>query len=374
MSLSKVAAMLGEPVDLLSIDTSQPRPWTQGAERITRPGLRSIWFGSRGSGKSLAALIASVQIIEAGGSVVLLDWENGPRRQAERLKAILSDRPATTRATVAQRLDYRPHMRLHALNNVTAIREWAGLFTTRDLAVIDSTTRALGQLGLDENVASDFSRFMTSIIDPISEQGTAVLLLDNTGHEEKDRTRGSSAKLDLCELAYRVTSQDIAPDKAGTITLDRVRTRDGDEARQLVAHVGQGSYSQVHQPEMSERQAAFIEGLLAYIEQHPGSTTDEVAKGIGIRKDQCRSQLADLETPGTGIGTVIRQPSQSRDRNGRAHTRQGWYLAQQSQLTTVPQNGTGTDQRLAAINGGPGLPSLKDGTGANADHYTQDVA
>ena len=72
MSPLNVSAMLGEPVDLLSIDTSKPRPWTLGAERITRPGLRSIWFGSRGSGKSLAALIVSVQIIEAGGSVALL--------------------------------------------------------------------------------------------------------------------------------------------------------------------------------------------------------------------------------------------------------------------------------------------------------------
>lgn len=374
MSPPNVAAMLGEPVDLLSIDTSKRRPWTHGAEQITRPGLRSIWFGSRGSGKSLAALIVSVQIIEAGGSVTLLDWENGPRRQAERLKAILSDRPASTRAAVAQRLDYRPSMRLHALGNTTAIDQWAALFATRDLAVIDSTTRALGQLGLDENAAADFSRFITTIIDPIAEQGAAVLLLDNTGHEEKDRTRGSSTKLDLCELAYRVTSQDIAPDCAGTITLDRVRTRDGDEARQLVAHVGDGNYSAIHQPELSERQAAVTEALLSYIEQNPGATTEEIAKGIGIRKQDCRSQLADLETHGTGSGTVSQCPSQVRDRRGTPHTRKGWYLAQQSQLTAVPLNGTDTDRQSTADSGVPGLPSLKDGTGTTATHYSQETA
>jgi AAA domain len=360
---SRIDAMLGPAVDLLSIDTSTPRPWTPGAKRIMRPGLRSIWFGSRGQGKSLAAMIIATQVIEGDGSVAYADWENGPRRQAERLETILEDRPDTTRAAVAQRLDYRPAVRLGKLADAKAVAEWAALFAGRDLVIVDSATRALGQLALDENAAGDVAAFMTRYIDPIAEQGTAVLLLDNTGHEERDRTRGSSAKLDLCELAYRVTSQAIAPDRAGTITLDRVRTRDGDEARQLVAHVGEGSYSTIHQPEQSERQAAVVEAILAYLEEHPGSTTEEVAKGVGIRKAECRSQLADLETPGTGSGTVSQCPSQVRDRRGTPHTRKGWYLASQSQLTTVPQNGTGRDRQPAALTGGPGPPSLKDGTG-----------
>ena len=55
---ARVAAMLGHAVDLLALDTSEPRPWTPGARRITRPGLRSIWFGARGSGKSLAGAAA----------------------------------------------------------------------------------------------------------------------------------------------------------------------------------------------------------------------------------------------------------------------------------------------------------------------------
>jgi AAA domain len=358
----RVAEMLGQAVDLLTVDTSSPRPWTPGAMRGLRPGLRVIWFGSRGQGKSLAAAIQSVQVIEAGGRVTYLDWENGPRRQAERLEMILEDRPETTRAAVAQRLDYRPIVRLGKLANNAAVTEWAALFAGRDLVVVDSATRALGQLGLDENAAGDVAVFMTRYIDPIAEQGIAVLLLDNTGHEERDRTRGSSAKLDLCELAYRVTSQEIAPDRAGTITLDRVRTRDGDEARQLIAHVGEGSYSTIHQPEQSERQAAVVEALLAYIEDHPGSTTTEVAKAIGLRRVECASQLADLETPGTGTGTVTQCPSEVRDSRGVPHKRKGWYLASQSQLVAVPHNGTGTDNHSQPVSGCPVSPSLKDGT------------
>ena len=369
----RVAAMLGEPVDLLSIDTSTPRPWTRGARRITRPGLRAIWFGARGSGKSIAALILSVQVIEAGGSVLYADFENGARRQAERLEAILLDRPPATRDAVRERLDYRPNPRLGKLGNPHAVEEWAALFTGRDLAVIDSTARALAQLGLDENSTPDFGRFMVAHIDPIASQGTAVILLDNTGWAEADRSRGASGKWDMVELVYKVTGTDFAPDKAGTITLERTRSRDGDEARQLVAHVGEGNYSELHRPEQSERDAAVTEAILAHLQEHPGSTTKEVAKGVRIREAECRSRLADLETPGSGTGSVTQRPSQVRDRRGVAHERKGWYLASQSQLVTIPQNRIDTDQHSTAASSDPTVPTVNSGTGTTpATHNGHD--
>lgn len=357
----RVAAMLGEPVDLLSIDTSKPRPWTRGARRMTRPGLRRILFGARGSGKSLAELILAVQVCDAGGRVAYLDWENGPRRTAGRLGAILCDREPSTRAAVRERFDYRPNPRLGPLGSAEAIDAWAALFAGHDLAVIDSTARALAQLGLDENAAADFARFMSSYIDPIAAQGVAVDLADNTGWAESDRTRGSSAKLDMCELAYRVTSTDIAPDRAGTITLDRVRSRDGDEARQLVAHVGAGHYSEVHPPEMNERQAAVVEAILAHLEEHPGATTEELAKGIGKRPSEVRTVTTDLE----GAGTVTQRPSVKTDRRGVPHTRKGWFPASQSQLVAVPQPRTDTDGDSPGRSERPSPPTPKGGRGLN---------
>jgi hypothetical protein len=351
---SRVAAMLGEPVDLLSIDTSQPRPWTRGASRIMRPSLRSIWFGSRGSGKSIAALILSVQVVEAGGSAIYIDFENGPRRQAERLEAILADRPAATRAAVAQRLDYRPNPRLGKLGNEAAIAEWAAPFAGRDLAVIDSAARVLAQLGLDENAAADFGQFMTRYVDPVADQGTGVLLLDNTGNDEQTRTRGSSTKLDLTELAYRVTSTDIAPDRHGSITLDQTRTRDGDEAHQLIVNVGGGCYSTVHQPDAGEREMALSDTLTEYVQDHPDESTEAVAKALHLRPSRVRDGLAILEA----AGTVINRPSQTTDGRGRPHNRKGWYLASESQLTSVPPSGTDRDGHNTAANDRPTVPSI----------------
>jgi hypothetical protein len=358
---SRVAAMLGEPVDLLSIDTSQPRPWTRGAKRIMRPSLRAIWFGSRGSGKSIAALILSVQVVEAGGSAIYIDFENGPRRQAERLEAILADRPAATRAAVAQRLDYRPNPRLGKLGNEAAIAEWVAPFAGRDLAVIDSAARVLAQLGLDENAAADFGQFMTRYVDPVADQGTGVLLLDNTGNDEQTRTRGSSTKLDLTELAYRVTSTDIAPDRHGSITLDQTRTRDGDEANQLIVNVGGGCYSTVHQPDAGEREMALSDTLTEYVQDHPDESTEAVAKALHLRPSRVRDGLAILEA----AGTVINRPSQTTDGRGRPHNRKGWYLASESQLTSVPPSGTDGDGHNTAANDRPTVPSYIDGTGTD---------
>ena len=208
---------------------------------------------------------------------------------------------------------------------------------------------------------------------PDSQQGAAVLLLDNTGHEEKDRTRGSSTS--STSASWPTASQ--AKNRTRLRRHDHTRPRTHPRRRRGTptrVHVGDGNYSAIHQPELSERQAAVTEALLSYIEQNPGSTTEEIAKGIGIRKQDCRSQLANLETHGTGSGTVSQRPSQVRDRRGTPHTRKGWYLAQQSQLTAVPLNGTGTDRQSTADSGVPGLPSLKDGTGTTATHYSQETA
>jgi hypothetical protein len=366
---SRVGAMLGQTVDLLSIDTSEPRPWTCGARRIMRPGLRSIWFGARGSGKSLAALLLGVQVIEAGGSVIYCDLENGPRRQADRLQAILADRPAATRAAIIDRLDYRPRIRLGPLTSPAAVSEWAALFTGRDLAIIDSTARALGQLGLSEDSTPEYGRFMVQHIDPPAEQGTAFLLLDNTGWAETDRSRGASGKWDMCELVYKITGSDFTPEKAGTITLDQVRSRDGEEAPQLVAHVGEGTYSELHEPEVGEREAALHESLVEYVGEHPGESTEAIAKGLHLRLARVRDGLAILE----GTGTAIRQPSRAPDGNGRARTRKGWYLTQPSQLAAVPQLGTDTDGYNDAAIPVPPSPSLKTGRGT-ADDLARRIA
>lgn len=72
-----------------------------------------------------------------------MDWENGARRQAERLEAILAVRPSETRKAVAARFDYRPNPRLGKLGSEEAVAEWAALFDGRD----PSTPRPWAEAG-----------------------------------------------------------------------------------------------------------------------------------------------------------------------------------------------------------------------------------
>ena len=252
--------LLGTRVDLTAIDASEPRPWLPGAEHILRPGIRATWFAPRGAGKSLAALMLAVQVIEAGGSALYIDAENGERRMAERLDAILADRPPLLRDVVAARLDYRPRPRLRRLD-AAARGEWAEAAAGYALAIFDPTARMLSQLDYDENAPGDFTAFVEAVIDPLAERGVAVLLLDNVGHDAQGRPRGTSSKLDLTELAYRVTSDGIGPDRCGTIRLERTRTRDGDEAASLEVKAGGEEYGRIG-PSKAQRRTDLHDAVL----------------------------------------------------------------------------------------------------------------
>src|SRR5207249_858879 len=95
------------------------------------------------------------------------------------------------------------------------------------------------------NSTPDFTKFMVQYADPLTSRGVSVLLLDNTGWEESERSRGASGKWDLVELVYKVTSDEIAPNRHGHIYLERKRTRDGDEAIKLECGVGGGTFTRL---------------------------------------------------------------------------------------------------------------------------------
>jgi AAA domain len=329
--------LLGERVDLTAIDVRQAPPWTPGAELLFRPEMRSIWFAPRGQGKSLAAFIVAVQVIEAGGRVVYVDLENGARRQAGRLAAILADRPASTRLAIPERLRYYPQPRFAALTSESARAAWRTQFAGADLVIVDSIARALAMLGLDEDRAADFTTFMVGHIDPIAAQGSAVLLLDNTGHEEKKRTRGSSAKLDLVEVVYKLTSTNISPKQHGTIKLERTRTRDGEEAETLTCGAGAGVYTELRSaPSRADVDAS---ALLDHITTAPGSSVDQIATDLKRRPSNVRSELRSLAEAGSAIADTCHRTG----RDGRRYSYKGWFPAPHGDASTDPTPGTVTD-------------------------------
>jgi hypothetical protein len=141
--------------------------------------------------------------------------------------------------------------------------------------------------------------------------------------------------------------------------LERVRSRDGDEARQLVVDLGEGHFSALHRPEQSANQAAMQERVREQVETHPESTTTEIAKAVGIRKADCGSHLVALEGAGNETGTVSRSRSEYRDRKGRRRTREVWIPASQSLLTAVPECGNERDPQSSTSTPFPVSPPFK---------------
>jgi KaiC/GvpD/RAD55 family RecA-like ATPase len=228
-------------VDLLGVDTSGEIEWVPGADRIIRKGERQTWVANYGGGKTQAAVQFTVQVCQAGGRVVYVDVENDRREMAERLKPVVGQWGAEQ--AVRDRLIYLPSLDLPAiLEDEQLMNAFVRLMAATDLLVIDSLTRVLAGFGYDEDSNKDIARFMRRLPDALAASGIAVLILDNTGHDES-RARGAVSKTALIEAAYAVSGgKTISEAKHGTIKLKRTRSRSGKLADYITAEAGGGDY------------------------------------------------------------------------------------------------------------------------------------
>jgi hypothetical protein len=287
--------------DLAAVDTSAPRPWIDGMDGFMRPGTRAIWFAPQGEGKSIAALVAAVDVVAAGGSAAYIDLENGRLRMADRLEAVLGDRPDSVREDMKdpERWSYMDGFDFNALAHPKVMAHWRTMFAETDLVVLDSMTRIMGQLGLNEESNPAVAQFVTQYVDPITAtEWPSVLLLDNTGHTATERPRGGSAKLGLFELAYRVSGgQTCSPTKHGTIRLKRTRHRDGDELVELTLGAGGGKYTRIGKDDKTADLLATVVEKLDGQQFSSKTAVYEAAKAsdIKIRKSDLLSLLDDWE-------------------------------------------------------------------------------
>jgi hypothetical protein len=79
-----------------------------------------------------------------------------------------------------------------------AIAEWGGC----DLIVIDTFHRNMG--AGDENSAKDFAQFLSNIDMFLKPFGATILIIHHSGHDAKERSRGSSAIRASMDFEYRM--------------------------------------------------------------------------------------------------------------------------------------------------------------------------
>lgn len=193
--------------------------------RLIYPGLTHSFAGEPTAGKTMISLVAVAEILEAGGRVMMVDYEGNRNVVGSRLRALGADPDV-----VAERFFYLRPPKIDVAASHELGRVVADL--APQLVVVDGVARGIARQGGDENVAADVLGWMDVLVKPISESGAAVIMLDHVTKSRDGRgrwARGSGAKLGEIEgAAFSVEAvQKWSRTRPGRATLRLDKDREG---------------------------------------------------------------------------------------------------------------------------------------------------
>lgn len=271
------------------------RRWVPGGAPWLLAGKRYLLPAPAGTGKSLLAVVVGLSVVAAGGTVAVLDVENGADEYARRLADVLKahDDGEQLAAACSERFLYYDWP---ALKVDWEGEEWAAAQAGVDLAIFDSSRMMLSAAGLAEDSNDDYSTFVNGLLVPLARAGVATIVLDNTGHDG-ERARGASAKSDLNEAVYVVeTGEPFDREQAGHLRLVRKRTRFSELPAELRVAIGGGTYGPVEEVEPSPdadgfRPTTLMERISEAVELEPGLTTNDITAAVKGKTDAKRIAL-----------------------------------------------------------------------------------
>lgn len=294
----------------LGEDDLLPPETLPGSNGVIIKGARHLWPMERKGGKSLATLVMSVDMVLAGCRVVILDRENGFRRYGLRLKDVVTARgyEADALDSIRHGLSYYNFPQIRRGDRRDFVQELG----EADLVVFDSSRAFLSSLGLEEDSSDQYAKFMGGVIDPLFEQGVSTLILDNTGHADKTRGRGTSSKGDLNEQLFTSEkTRDFDRDTTGEIALEVEASRDGVPGRWTMALGGKvyGSWVESDGPAVNRKgsgkgakgsgeKTQRKEQMRALLEEEPMMTNKALAEALGISPKTVSTYRAELVAEG----------------------------------------------------------------------------
>ena len=191
------------------------------------------------SGKGWIALGETARLLALGTRVLYIDLEDTAEVVVERLDAL-----GVNHAQISAGLTHiKP-------SGEPSTAELGWLFTAPfQLVVVDGVSSAYGMLGLDEYAPDGVQRFFDQLLNPLADQGAAVLAVDHVVKDSKTRGRyaaGSQRKLGLTAVAYGITVLN-RPDRRtpGRLALIVRKDRHG-AVRAVSARDPQGDYIAAH--------------------------------------------------------------------------------------------------------------------------------
>lgn len=262
----------------------------------------NVVFGESEGGKTWLALHAAQQVMEDGGEVWFLDYEDDERAIVQRLLAIGVDRE-----TIRQRFHYlNPEGRF---TDKTYARLRDRLPRVR-MVVVDATTEALAAEGLDSNSDVDIARFYNGYLKRIAALGPAVVLVDHVTKSVEGRTQqiGSQMKkAGIDGVSYSVEPMEtftkghggasmvcIGKDKQGGVRERGVFGGEGRQARFArfwMSEFGTTRLDPVPAAESKTDKAVkhaveLREAILQFCAEHPGTAPSERAVFEWLRQER----------------------------------------------------------------------------------------
>jgi hypothetical protein len=313
---------------ILAGDVRAPEPSmfrrTDGAA-LLYAGRTHAFLGEFESGKTWAALAATVETIRTGAHVLYVDFEDDENTFVLRLRQLGVADP-----DISHRAHYvRPDRPLTSDGAAAALAS-VGDRHRPALVVLDGVTEAYALHDLNPNRMDDVARFLDLMPRRWDRTGAAVVMVDHVVKSKDERGKyaiGSQHKMaGVNGAAYRFDAVDLAPGRAGdvkvTIAKDRpgqVRKRSGKNKQAGTMHfrpapdrggpdglditVAPPTYSEDHGVD-----ADLVEAVVAYVADNPGTSTRAVRGGVVGNAEH----LADAIQRAAGTGRIRNAGTASR--------------------------------------------------------------
>jgi hypothetical protein len=294
-----------------------PVEYLPASEGIFVKGGRHHIAAPKKSGKSFAILSHAVRMALAGARVAILDRENGTQRYARRLELVMDylGLDAAQRHAVDGAISYYAFPSLRKGDHDEMVAE----FAEADLVVFDSQRQFLTALGYKEDSADDYAEFMALMIEPLFDRQIATLILDNAGHKEQERGRGTSAKGDVNDILFSLKKTlPFDEQQTGEVVLTVEESRDGNTgswAMRIGNGVFEGFGQRADAAPATTPDPALLERASRAIEEEPGIATAKLRNalvGSQAKRDAAVDWLVEnghVARESAGVGNAVRHTS-----------------------------------------------------------------
>jgi len=191
-------------------------------KHLIYPGYTHAIYGEPETGKSWIAVHATAQIIQNGGTVAYIDYENAAANIVGRLRQLLQH--TNFGEQFHHWMPQHPYAEQHQ-------QWWHTHAHDYQLVILDGLAVALALNGYKENDNTDIATFYGTYTNPIAHQGPAVLVIDHITKADSGRwARGAGHKLaGLTGAAYKAkaTEQPLIMIGEGRIRLELAKDRHG---------------------------------------------------------------------------------------------------------------------------------------------------